>query len=162
MGLRLNIGCGPLSLPGEIGVDRYRTLACQVQGDIMALPFRDEAAEFVRLDHVLEHLPGRQAVPVLLEALRVLAPGGTMRIGIPDFRASCQAYIDTDRLDQKAAMQRWFYGSQAHPGEFHQSGWDSQTLEDLLVVVGLADVVVSEDPDRDEGICLKAEGVKPN
>ncbi len=158
--MRLNIGCGPLAIDGEIGVDREATSAADVRADLLALPFRDGCAEFVRLDHVLEHLPGRLAVRALLEARRVLKAGGTIRVGVPDFDAMCQLYADAKSLADKALLLRWFYGSQAHQGEYHQSGWDGQTLQDLLKAAGFRVERVFADP-RLEGECIAVEGVRP-
>lgn len=161
MSLRLNLGCGPLRLPGELGVDRESTSAADVRADILALPFRNGAAELCRLDHVLEHLPVRLAVPALLEARRVLQPGGRIRIGVPDLAATCRRYAESTSLREKAWLLRSLYGSQAHDGEHHKSGWDAQTLADLLSICAFVDVQVGPDPDRDEGICLKGEARKP-
>lgn len=160
-GLRLNVGAGPLHWPGEIGIDREAVSAADVRADIMALPFRDGSAEFVRLDHVLEHQEGRYAVPALLEAYRVLVPGGRLHVGVPDLTATCRAYVESDDLQEKAALLRNLYGSQTHQGEYHRSGWDTQTLADILTCVGFAAIIVAPDPDRDEGICIQAEAVRP-
>ena len=156
----INLGCGPLRFEGEIGVDREPTSAAEVRGDLLNLPFRDGCVDFARLDHVLEHMPGRLAPLALIETARVLKPGGTIHVGIPDFAGCCRAYLDEERLGGKALMMRWFYGSQNHPGEHHQSGWDKETLTDLLKSVGFAEVTVSDDPERSEGVCIFAEGVK--
>ncbi len=164
MGLKLNVGCGPVRTEGEVGVDRLPTSAADVVADLLALPFPDGAAEFVRLDHVLEHLPQRMGVPALLEARRVLQPGGRIRVSLPDLAATCRAYAAASArggLAEKAAVLRQLYGSQAHDGEYHQAGWDGETLADLLVSCGFVDVRVEPDPGRDEGTCVRAEAVRP-
>lgn len=156
----LNVGCGPLRIPGEIGVDRYPTAAVDVIADLMALPWSAGSVDQVRLDHVLEHMDGRLAVPALLEAQRVLRPGGSIRVGVPDLGATCRAYAEAESLADRALILRWLYGSQAHEGEYHKSGWDPMTLADLLTCVGFDQVSVREDAERDEGICIVAEAVR--
>jgi predicted SAM-dependent methyltransferase len=161
----LNLGAGPVRLEGAIGVDLHATAGCDVQADILRLPFRDGCAELVVADHVLEHLPQRFAVAALLEARRVLRPGGRIRVGVPDLLAYCEKYLEADAKDdhqEKALLLRGLYGGQFHEGEHHLSGWDEDTLGDLLEAVGFADVLTDEDdgPNRTEGWCLKAEGVK--
>lgn len=158
--VRLNVGCGSIRIPGEIGVDREPTEERDVEGDALALPFEDGAASFVRLDHVLEHLPYRMAVPALLEAKRVLARGGIVHIGIPDLRETCRQYAAAESLSDRAFLLRHLYGSQAHAGEFHQAGWDPETLRDLLESCGFVDVRVWPDTERQEGACIQAEGCK--
>lgn len=159
----LNLGCGPLRLEGEIGVDLHPTAGADVQADILRLPFRDGAADRVRADHVLEHLPTRLAVAVLLEARRVLKPGGTVVVGVPDLADYCRAWLDPAAdAHEKAVLLRGIYGGQSHDGEYHQSGFDRATLADLLAAVGFADVVVGPDegPYRTEGFCICATGVR--
>lgn len=157
--LRLNLGCGPLVYLGELGVDREATPAVDVRADLRALPFRSGCAEFVRLDHVLEHLEGRYALGVLTEARRVLAPGGRLRVGIPDLRACCQAYLDSRTLADKIYWVRILYGAQTHAGEYHKGGYDADSLRDLLEAAGIREIEITADEDRDEGLCLRAEGV---
>jgi SAM-dependent methyltransferase len=162
---RLNVGCGPVRLEGEIGVDLFPTGGADVQGDLAALPFRDGVAERVRLDHVLEHQPQRVAVVVLAEARRVLAPGGRVVVGVPDLAGYCRAWLEADAegdLAEKALMLRGFYGNQVHAGEYHRAGFDAQTLADLLGAAGFVDVAVGPDhgPDRTEGWCIRAHGTK--
>lgn len=158
--MRLNIGCGPLSLAGELGVDREPVRGVEVRADVLALPFRNGCAEFIRADHILEHLTGRQAGPALRELHRVLAPGGTVRVGVPDFLATCRAYLEAESGGDRARILRWVYGSQDHPGEHHQSGWDAERLANALRFVGFSAVEVHPDVDRDEGICIYAEAMK--
>lgn len=91
----LDIGCGSSriiqDLPEAIGLDvtlsKLRFLRPRhgrlVQGSAFALPFADGAFEAVISSQVIEHLPDD---PVLWqEMLRVLAPGGTLILGTPDY-----------------------------------------------------------------------------
>lgn len=163
--MQLNLGAGPVRLPGAIGVDRHPTTGCDVQADIRALPFKDAAVDRVVADHVLEHLPQRMGVAVLREAHRVLAPGGTLVVGVPDLADYCRHWLEADALgdlQEKALMLRGFYGNQVHAGEHHQAGYDRQMLADLLAAVGFADVTVETDegPDRLEGWSIRAEAKK--
>lgn len=158
--IALNVGAGPLALPDEIGVDQEPTSAVEVRADLLSLPFRSGCADFVRVDHVIEHLAGRLAPLALIEAARVLKAGGVIHVGVPDFAGCCRYYLEQASLGFKALAMRWIYGSQTHPGEFHSSGWDKETLADLLRSVGFADVTVQDDPERSEGVCIFAEGMK--
>lgn len=160
----LNVGCGPTRFAGEVGVDLYPTGGCDVQADLMALPFADGSVDAVRLDHVLEHLDQAKAVGALVEARRVLVPGGTVRVGVPDLWRYCRAWMDGQQegLADKATLLRGIYGGQTHAGEYHRSGWDDWLLTDVLRAAGFADVRTFDDdgPFRTEGFCLAATGVK--
>lgn len=89
-----DVGCGSskiiMDLPGAIGVDlnfrklRYlrRTNSRLIQADLFRLPFRDASFDCVICSEVIEHIPRQGA----LEALkRILAPGGTLILGTPDY-----------------------------------------------------------------------------
>jgi predicted SAM-dependent methyltransferase len=158
----LNVGCGPTRIAGEIGVDLHPTGGCDVQADLMALPFADGSVDGVRLDHVLEHLDQRQAVAALAEARRVLARWGMLTVGVPDLAQYADAWRAASLAD-KTALLRGIYGGQTHAGEYHRSGWDADLLADVLEATGFGRVVVRDDdgPFRLEGYCITASGVKP-
>ena len=57
--IKLDLGCGPHRLPGYIPIDD------SLGHDVRALPFRDGSVDEIRASHVLEHIPYREAQPVL-------------------------------------------------------------------------------------------------
>lgn len=158
--MKLNLGCGRTSITSEIGVDRARTDGCQIQADVFALPFADGSVEQVRMDHLLEHLPLRFAHTTLLEAARVLQPLGRLIVGVPDFKAMCHAYLRLRSLSDHVALMVHFYGDQEHAGQFHCSGWDVQSLCDLLNSAGFGILAIDDDPDRGQPACLRMIAAK--
>ncbi|MGH2655658.1 MAG: methyltransferase domain-containing protein [Actinomycetota bacterium] len=91
----LDIGCGSSrivqNLPRGVGMDlairKLRWLRSPgrmlLQGDMNHLPFRDGAFDAVVCSEVIEHVP-RDEVR-LSEQIRVLAPGGMLILGTPDY-----------------------------------------------------------------------------
>ncbi len=159
--LRLNVGCGPLRYKGETGIDKYVTPGMDVQADILdGLPYGDGVAEFVRLDHILEHLPFAAASRALLEARRVLTDGGYLRVGVPDLAAVMRTWLETTKLYEKSILLRNLYGMQIHEGEFHKSGYDAETLRDILAACGFDVLSVGDDAGRDETLTIVAWAVK--
>jgi len=91
----LDIGCGSSkileALPRAVGFDlnfkplrfRARTNRLLVNGDMRALPFAGEAFDAVVCSEVLEHV--RWDPALFAEMRRVLAPGGTLVVGTPDY-----------------------------------------------------------------------------
>lgn len=91
----LDIGCGSSrilqSLPQAVGLDmqirKLRWLRAPgrhlVQGSLSELPFPDETFDAVICSEVIEHI-AREDI-VLTDMVRVLAPGGTLVLGTPDY-----------------------------------------------------------------------------
>ena len=63
------------------------------------LPFGDKAVELLYTSHMLEHLDRLQARLFLAEAYRVLVPGGTIRIAVPDLSVIINHYRETGDAD---------------------------------------------------------------
>jgi predicted SAM-dependent methyltransferase len=57
------------------------------------LPFGDESIHSIYSSHVLEHLYLQEAKALLEECVRVLVPGGVLRVVVPDLRSIISEYI---------------------------------------------------------------------
>jgi SAM-dependent methyltransferase len=75
--VRIQFGCGGNRLDGFRNHDRDADIT-------KPLPYGDAVADFVFIEHCLEHVTGPQAFGFLLEAHRILEPGGTLRICVPE------------------------------------------------------------------------------
>jgi SAM-dependent methyltransferase len=64
------------------------------------IPERDCGAEVVYASHMLEHLSHREARGFLAEALRVLRPGGRIRLAVPDIAFHVNNYMNHRSADQ--------------------------------------------------------------
>lgn len=86
----LNLGSGPDYRPGAVNVDRWRasthhageTAPPDLLADAHHLPVKDSTLGHVRASHVIEHL--ERPLDALREAKRVLEPGGTLYVEVPD------------------------------------------------------------------------------
>ena len=76
------------------------------------LPFATGSFEAIYASHLLEHLFLADALRLLRECLRVLRPGGTLRLVVPDLRAIVREYNgerpfhDSDKLAGVPAADR--------------------------------------------------------
>jgi SAM-dependent methyltransferase len=61
------------------------------------IPFADKMFDVVYHSHVLEHIDREHALDFLNECHRVLKPGGTIRIVVPDFELLAKQYLDVVR-----------------------------------------------------------------
>jgi predicted SAM-dependent methyltransferase len=98
----LNLGCGALFHPDWVNVDIKSRDPLVIEHDLQTpLPFADNTFQAVYHSHVLEHLSRNQAPPFLRECVRVLAPGGVLRVAVPNLENIVRLYIKY--LDQALA-----------------------------------------------------------
>jgi predicted SAM-dependent methyltransferase len=93
----LNLGSGPRGKAdgGWINVDGYRDRNVDICLDFnRRLPFPDGQFEGIFCEHVFEHFDFEQGQALLKECLRVLRPGGRIRIIVPDGEKILRTYLD--------------------------------------------------------------------
>ncbi|HEY3354736.1 MAG TPA: methyltransferase domain-containing protein [Polyangia bacterium] len=96
---KLQVGCGAHRFPGwtNADIDPRADLIIYLE---RRLPFADRSLDRIYSEHVLEHVPYEVAVQFLREAWRVLAPGGVVRIAMPDLDDLVDGYCsDWRRFD---------------------------------------------------------------
>jgi predicted SAM-dependent methyltransferase len=98
--VNLHLGCGRRQLPGFVHVDLADFPHIDHRHDVRTLPmFADDSAGLIYAGHVLEYFDRVEVLDVLREWRRVLKPGGTLRLAVPDFAALVEVYRDTGDLD---------------------------------------------------------------
>jgi predicted SAM-dependent methyltransferase len=81
----LNLGCGFQAHPDFVNLDHHWNRRIDVCWDLgRDLPFADASMRGIYSEHCLEHLPLETADKMLAECFRILAPGGTLRLVVPD------------------------------------------------------------------------------
>lgn len=68
-------------------------------GSALRLPFEPNSVNVLYSSHMLEHLDRVEARKFLAEAMRVLAPGGIIRLVVPDLQMRARAYLETGDAD---------------------------------------------------------------
>lgn len=93
---KLNLGCGSVFIdsPEWINLD-FETVSPAVrQANLLErLPLADKSASLVYSSHFLEHVPRSMVPSLLFEWLRVLAPGGVVRLVVPDLENMAREYL---------------------------------------------------------------------
>lgn len=98
-GLRVNLGCGERLLPAWINLDSFAFPGVQVVWDLRrGIPFPDGSCSALLLEHVIEHLPREAAKSLLSQCIRVLEPGGALRISTPDAERYLRSYTGDRRF----------------------------------------------------------------
>lgn len=154
--LRLHLGSGASRLEGWVNVDVPPAELSMNLG--WALPFADDSAECVYLSHVLEHFYKKEALDLLTEAHRVLAPSGVVRVVVPDAERLMRAYVERDEEFFETRGKLWthanescatplelvldYAGAGIKPGNFwgHKHAYDFETLRHTLRQAGFAKV----------------------
>jgi predicted SAM-dependent methyltransferase len=97
-GVLINVACGPQVLDEFVNVDLLPAAAAVVAWDCRrSLPIGDGAARGIRVEQFVEHLETREELPAFLrDCRRVLAPGGVLRIVVPDAERYLHAYCASD------------------------------------------------------------------
>lgn len=89
----LNIGCGSMFHEDWVNVDMYSTSEHVIEMDIRkGLEFEDNLFDVVYSSHVLEHMSKNAAEELVAEMIRVLKPGGILRLVVPDLEAIITNY----------------------------------------------------------------------
>jgi len=90
---RLNWGCGDHLGAGWINSDAKRAPGVDLVADIRdGLPLAEGSIDYAVSVHALPELSYREQLPALRELLRVLRPGGALRLVLPDLDRAIDAY----------------------------------------------------------------------
>jgi|688.fasta_scaffold432682_2 predicted SAM-dependent methyltransferase len=133
-GLRLHLG-GWDPKPGWLIVnveDRPHVDVRSTCSDLSMFP--DGSVAEIYASHVYEHLGYQQELPTAFgEAWRVLMPGGTLMIAVPDLEILAGLILQT-RQDVNAQwhVQRMVMGGQVEPFDFHKVGFTFNILCGML------------------------------
>ncbi len=88
-------------------------------------------AEYVVIEQSVEHYGCGEAVGLIREAHRILAPGGSLVVTVPNMRALAQAWLRGD-LTTQVWMTSCYGAFMGHEADRHRWGFDPQTLVTFL------------------------------
>lgn len=136
--MKLHLGCGPRHIPGYYHVDIGDFPHVDLRHGIDRIPMMaDSSADVIYVCHALEHFHRRETQRVLREWLRILRPGGTLRVAVPDFEAICEVYAQRRNLDLVIGP---LFGRQDYLWNVHYTVFDFRALERDLAAVGFTRV----------------------
>jgi predicted SAM-dependent methyltransferase len=184
-GLRLHLGCGSHVVDGWVNVDRSPNVYLTrvpglravlgrlgvlssaqagavfprgiVRADVTRrIPAEDGSASVAYASHMIEHLSRWQALALLHECMRVLRPGGVVRIVTPDLAEIIAGYVRDDATPPRAdrfmedlltfhdpegvgRIQR--VAGKLLSGSAHQWLYDEESLVALLSEAGFVNAV---------------------
>jgi len=141
---KLNLGCGDRKLHGFINIDARNDMDPDVVYNIAKIHEKFQDVDLIYSCHVLEHFPTQAFLfqpitwrEVLTNWHKTLKPGGILRLSVPDIKAACEYYLETNDFD---SVKTLFYGGQKYDFDFHYHGWSFNTLKEALEEVGFGEV----------------------
>lgn len=125
---RLNVGCGKHYHEDWVNLDLQSNDPKVLCHDVnQGIPFSEDKFEAVYHSHILEHLSPQQGRELIYECFRVLKPGGTLRVVVPDLEEIAQLYLTMHEQawkgDERASVNyHWMKMELLDQMVRHQSG----------------------------------------
>ena len=122
----LHIGCGGVILPEPFeNLDTRPLEGVAHQSEAYPLPFDDNTFDLVYSSHVLEHFKRAETQLVINEWVRVLKPGGTIRLSVPSIENLIKIYQASEDIEYIIGP---LMGGQTYPQNFHYNMFDKKSL----------------------------------
>jgi len=131
----LHLGCGDIILPKPfINVDSRKINGVDICTEIFPLDLKKNEFDLVYACHVLEHFHRNETLLVLKEWVKVLKPGGIMRLSVPSFENLIEIYEKCGKIENVTGP---LMGGQTYKNNFHYNVFDKKYLTDLMESCGL-------------------------
>ena len=127
MPIKLNLGAGHSVIEGFTPIDR------KLGSEVYPLAYVNDFADEIRASHVLEHFPQAAILEILREWIRVLKPGGLLKIAVPDFNFAI-------RHREHPHFEGWVMGGQSDENDFHMTLFTRGKLLYYFQALGLEDI----------------------
>lgn len=136
--LRLNIGAGEQPIDGYVSLDRKLgheayPLPKHISIGVEQVELKDNSVDEIYSSHVLEHFSYAGTHLVLREWVRVLKPGGTIRLAVPNFD-----WIMAN-MDHPLA-EGFLFGGHVDENDRHGALFTEAKLRKLMGVAGLVGI----------------------
>lgn len=165
--LCVNIGCGTSVADGWYNIDNSPTIwisripllrrmlrvpawpkSVHRHDVLKGLPFGDQTVDCIYSSHTFEHFTHAQSLFLTKECLRVLKPGGILRIVVPDLKQLVQDYLaDSNSMASHRFIERLSlshtWQDLLHRGAHHQQMFDGRSLLEMLREAGFENAQLS-------------------
>lgn len=130
-GIRLDIGSGDHPLAGYTPIDRIYG-----QEAFPLTDYADGSVDEIHASHILEHFSFGDVEKALSEWVRVLKPGGVIRVAVPDMeKVMANPTLANDAIWRFHAM-----GGQTSPDDFHRSCFTAPLLRHYMEQAGVVEI----------------------
>jgi len=153
--VRLNLGAGDTVIEGFTAIDR------QFGTEAYPLDYPDGSVDEIRASHLLEHFSHGEATAVLKHWVGKLAPGGLIRIAVPNFQWIAENYL----AGKNFPVQGYTMGGHTDTNDHHGGIFDAEALQEMMVNCGLERIGVWQSEINDSAslpVSLNLQGFKPS
>lgn len=154
----LNVGSSQRFLAGWLNTDIAPAKGVNFLDATRPIPAPAESFDYLFGEHFIEHITHEQGRLFLLEAFRVLKPGGVIRLATPSLEKAASLYASPYSEEKKNYVAQYLSIWHPHVKEDgrafifdslfrkygHQFIYDRPTLQHLLVTTGFTEVVFAE------------------
>jgi len=165
--IKINIGCGLSGIRGWHNLDNSPTITASripILNRLLKTPpwprdvrrydvrkglrFTSGSVRYIYSSHTFEHFTYADSLAIAKDCFRALAPGGILRIVVPDLGLIVREYLaDPKPLAAQTFLSRLSLNHSVqdviHPGSNHSQMFDAKALQHMLREAGFEHVEVS-------------------
>ncbi len=158
--MKLNLGAGGGAF-AESQIEGFTPVDRKDGKEAFPLDYPDDSADEIYASHILEHFDSAKVPEVLKDWVRVLKPGGRIRLAVPDFEHVARLYLQDPK---EPLVFGYLYGGQTDDDDFHRAGFDYERLFTLMRACGLRHITQWTSEIKDCAalpVSLNLQGYKP-
>lgn len=130
--VRINLGSGQRKFNGWVNIDINPRWEPDYVADGAHLPmFGDNEVDMIVAHHTLEHYGCGEGSGMLQECHRILKPGGSLIITVPDMHALCHAWL-TGKMGTQLFMTNTYGAFMDSEADRHRWGYDWHSLQTFV------------------------------
>lgn len=156
--MKINLGCGThiiiendwinVDIRALAGVDKV------IHIEEIDKHFEPDSIEHILANDIIEHFGHLEVNDILIKLHKILKPGGTISIRVPDALHHCFQYMQGKYTADE--LSYWLYGGQDYLTNFHKMCFDYESLYKRLKFCGFSAISHKES----EGINFRVTATK--
>ncbi len=148
---KINMGCGWRDFGSDwIHIDGGEYEHLDYKSGVKNLPqFEDNSIDLIYASHVIEYFDRFEIISILKEWRRVLKPGATLRLAVPNFAVLSKLYL-SGKIELKNVLGP-LYGKMTMDENtiYHKTTYDFKDLKTMLIDNGFCDAKIYDWRDTD-------------
>jgi predicted SAM-dependent methyltransferase len=130
----LHIGCGTVILPPPFeNLDTRQLPGVDHISEAYPITLADNTYDLVYSSHVLEHFRRNETQLVLNEWVRILKPGGILRLSVPSLENLIEIYKASSDISYIIGP---LMGGQTYEQNYHYNAFDTKSLTQYMEIAG--------------------------